>query len=186
MKLVVSEMKKPIYFMLFLLLLLPLFAAPQHAYAQTGTVVRVEPETLSIDHGESHLINIWVENVDKLRAFSVEVTFDPQLLSASSLNNGGFLDPFLFEPTNSINNVDGIIRFGVAQGSIEPKSGTGILFSFEITAKEVPGETLLDITKAELVGDDYSFILCEIEHGTVTIGDVPDEQFYSFLPLIVY
>ena len=151
-------------------------ALPAPAATQAGTTLHLQPATVTLHPGQSAAITIWVEDVTDLTAFSVQVTFDPASISANDLQHGPFLDMFLPEPTNGIDNEAGIILYGMTQGPADdPKSGSGVLFSFSITAKTTPGQTPLAIAMAELVDADYFLIPVEKAAGEVRVtGALPD------------
>ncbi len=162
-----------------------LFLAPLDAYTQPLTAVRIAPSSLTLEPGQSAEIEVWVDNVVGLRAFDIHVQFDPTRLSADQLTDAEFI-PGLFEaPTNNIDNGTGLIKFGVVQGNVDPQSGSGVLFSFEITAKDLSGETQLSIELADLVGEDYLLISCQTSHGIVQISGEPVPVYKAFLPLIL-
>ncbi len=189
MKLVVSEMKKPIYFILFLLLLLPLFAAPQHAYAQIGTVVRIDPASILVDPGQSFSVEIVIEDVSELNAFDISVQYDPDKLDFVNAELGDFLEQgFSFQLIDEDLGVVNVINSQSAPSI--PESGSGTLFTIHFLTRSIEGLTNLEILEPEgmpLLSDHNGIeIPCELEHGTVTIGDVPDEQFYSFLPMVMH
>jgi|GEM_PF-2001950 len=173
------------HFVLVLLCLAGLIFTPVTGQAQPGTAVRVDPASVMLNPGESEVIEIWVDDVVGLRAFDIHVQFDPTRLSADQLTDAEFI-PGLFEAsTNGVDNEAGLVKFGVVQGNVDPQSGSGVLFSFEITAKDLPGKTHLSITLAELVGEDYFLISCETSRGIVQISGEPVPVYEAFLPLIL-
>lgn len=181
-----QKMKRIIGLGIILLIVLTNLAFPAPAASQTGTVVRVHPAQVTLNPGESAVIEIWVDEVTDLVAFSVQINFDPSRLSADSLQHGPFLDIAFQEPTNGINNGLGTIRYGNAQGpSSQPKSGSGVLFSFQITAKAISGETSLSITTADLVDEDILLIPCQVANGTVKVTGDDGNGFLVYLPLII-
>jgi len=162
---------------LFNLLLALFFICSQTmpAIGQSQTMVSVNPVLITLDPGQTGTIDIVVNlgEEDLLRAFSVEIHFNPARLSADNLQQGDFLNIMFPEPTNGIDNDAGVICFGGAQGPESPTAGSGTLFSFDIQAKDVPGMTNLEIEEAELVDDEYFIIDTALQNGTVHItGDV--------------
>lgn len=154
--------------------------------AEPVTVVRVHPSFVTLSAGERTTIEIWVDDVSDLVAFSVKLTFDPTRLSADSLQPGNFVDFFLPEPSNGIDNDSGVIMYGYSRGSdSDPAQGSGVLFSFRITAKNVLGETELQIETADLVHEDISLIPNTVNHGRIDIIEKEEEDCLVFLPLVL-
>jgi len=182
-----------------LLVLLLAVASPVRALARTDTVVRIEPTDVYLTPEETVKIEVWVDDVNSLFAFEIEIVFDSDYLFVKDANldvdgvqvhQGDFLETQEGKYVVVVNRVDnqlGIIQFDMFQlGNETPsKSGSGILISFEITAKEQPAETTLEISSVLLSDRNGIEILRTIEHGTVTIesGKAP---FTNFLPLILY
>lgn len=168
--------------------LLIVFAVTQtvRASSLSGTVVSVNPNFVHLVPGKTAKIAIKIDLAegDLLRGFSVKIAFDPDYLSAQNLEPGDFMNPFLLEPYNGIEN--GVISFGLAQGSVDPPaSGSGTLFTFEVLARDVLGATGLEIISVELVGDDYLGLDCEVLGGAVEIGEGSIAN-QLFLPLILH
>lgn len=182
-----GDMKKIIGISLLLLVLSLSLGEPMPVSSQSETTVSVSPSSLTLDPGDTASVEIHIDLAEgeSIRGFSVEIHFNPGRLLASNLTQGDFLDGFLPEPTNGINNETGIISFGVVQGTVEPASGSGALFSFDIQAKDVPGQTGLEILDAELVGEDYLLIDYQAENGVVNITGEIEYPFKLYLSLVL-
>ena len=182
-------MKRYLRLLCVLLVIFILGAAlpPGQAASQGGTVVRVSPEAVTLSPGETTTIDVEVVNVVKLRAFSVEIHFDPDLISVSNLALGDFLNyPGFDEFTNDIDNMAGKVMYGYAiEGNENVQSGTGILFSFDVTVKLVPGETRLVVMDTLLVDLDHDTIDPQLEHGLVRISTGQEMDYHLYLPLIM-
>ena len=162
-----------------LLVLCMLFTFPTPAASQTGTVVRVSPAVVTRSPGESVTIEIWVDTVESLRAFDVEVSFDPAKLFADeeSLQLGGFLGSGMGTPTTDVDNDAGLISFGIAIIGNDVQTGSGVLFSFDIETKPSAGETGLFVTSAMLVNEDHFLVEYGVEHGSVRIVGAVDDAY---------
>lgn len=180
-------MKKIIGISTLLLVFFLSLGTPMPASSQPETTVSVSPSSITLDPGATASVEIQIDLAEgeSIRGFSVEIHFNPGRLSASNLIQGDFLDGFLPEPTNGIDNETGIISFGVVQGAVEPASGSGTLFSFDIQAKDILGQTSLEIKEAELVGEDYSLIDYQAENGVVNITGEIEYPYQVYLPLVL-
>jgi len=178
-------MKKTINIFLFIGLGILLFALPLTARSQAGTIVRVNPPTTNVQSGHSFSVDIRIENVTDLYGFDVTLHFNPAHLRVDSLQLGSFLSSGLGD--NIFNNTTGIIHFYNSQMSpAGPKSGSGILFTINFTAKTIEAITPLDIdqTLTELVEfDTYQLIPYTAQDGSVVIGE-GSSDYLIFLPLI--
>ncbi len=195
MKLVVPEMRKLFRCVLFLVLLLPLFAAFQPAQAETGTVVRVDPTMLTVNAQQDFSIDIKVEDVENLYGFDVSVQYDPDYLDLNNVELGDFLESGILMIDD---NDPGIINFINSQlndplDPVLPKSGSGILFTIHFSSRLLDGQTPLTILEPDNMpllsaspDEEVMEIPCSVEHGTVTIVNVQPEMFITFLPLVMH
>jgi len=129
---------------LTLVMLLSLLGSATPAFSQSGDVkVIVDPQVATITTCDVYNINIRVENVEDLTGYHLEILFDPEVIEVIEVENGDFLAPpgeaALFEPSNEIDNENGIILFGMVQqgegtGDPIPKSGDGVLISIVLKA----------------------------------------------------
>jgi hypothetical protein len=153
--------------------------------SQPQAVVRVAPSQVTLNPGESTVIEIWVDDVVGLYGFEFELHFDPVKISARSLALGSFLVPGL-TIRDYIDNDNGIIRYDMTQWGqdVVSKTGSGVLLSFDITLLEGTAGSSLTIASVLLTDRDSFEIPCEVEHAVVsTPGLVPESSV--FLPLIL-
>jgi hypothetical protein len=155
-----------------LLVLILALCFPRNVTSQSGTAVFVSPVTTNVTTCELQTIQILVEDVTNLTGYHLEISFDPAVIEVTDVVNGGFLAPpgesALYEPTNDIDNVNGLISFGMVQqgdgsGDPIPKTGEGILL--EITFQGVVPNQISDIT---------------IDKGNSTLVDWPDASEVEF------
>lgn len=172
-------MKRFLRLLLVLWVLFMLGAAlpPGRAASQGETVVRVSPETVTLFPGETSTIDIEVDNVVRLRGFSIKIGFDPALLEVSNLVFGGFLSSSGFEMDVDINQDEGYVSYDFAIIGNDVQSGSGILFSFDITAGQAPAETDLLVVDSELVGFDMLPITHQAAHGQVRIIGLREDAY---------
>lgn len=156
-------------------------AAPPTVLAENGTVVRVEPAEVVLNPGESTTIEVWVDDVVDLLGFEVKVYFDTDYVSASELAQGKFLDyDGMVGFDNDIYQDDGIIIFGFTLiGYDNIQSGSGDLFSFNLTANPYPGEFELEIFYSDLVDQDIAPIPHAVDHGSVTVVPIAVDNEYE-------
>lgn len=179
------ELKQSWRFLLVFMCLMLLNAVPSVGLAQPVTVVRLRPSAITLAPGASTIIEVWVEDVVDLVAYDLEIHFDPGKLIVSNVQNGDFLVGLLPAPSNIIDNDNGVLKFGLTQGAVEPVSDTGILFTFQITAKDNPGNSILENVETELVNKSIFLIDCEVFDATVNItGEILD--YFVFLPIIMH
>jgi LysM repeat protein len=105
------------------------------AFAQGGTVVRVDPAAATIEPGQIVSISINVDSVSNLAGAEIHLAFNPNVLevidsdagqAGVQINNGGMLAADLVV-TNQADNTIGTIDFSVAQIGRQPVSGSGTL-----------------------------------------------------------
>jgi len=186
-------MRRTYLFVFYLLIFSALFGLPGKATCQSDTVVRVNPAEVTLSPGKSYVVEVWVDGVEDLWAFSLEISFDPASLTVpdSSLEQGGFLSTdqnIIF--INQVDNNRGLIEFVMTQKRDPitdpfplPRDGSGALIRFQILAKNHPGESNLNASHVLLSDRDGVEIPAEKEDGVVHITG---EGVFVYLPLISY
>ena len=128
---------------------LALFATlawPSTAASQSGTLLRVVPQTARATTCGETLITVRVEDVENLNAFSLTLRYDPAAVQVLEVENGGFLEAGILEPANGIDPENGLARFGLAQLSgSEPKSGSGELVRLRLSARQAGLNSAIEI-----------------------------------------
>lgn len=171
---------------LSLLVIFLAFFTTRWVYSQADTRVRVSPAQVTLQPGKSAAIEIWVDDVDALFAFEADIHFDPGLISAKDLTPGGFLEPGQ-EAINLIDNDNGSIQYHMTQWgqNVTSKSGSGVLFSFEITLLDATAGSDIEIEHILLSDRDSFEIPCVVQHGVV-ISPGSGPEFSVYLPLILH
>jgi hypothetical protein len=179
-------MKKLLLLLSVLLVTLTTLGQLSPVTAQTVPVVRVSPALVELEAGQSATIEIWVDDVAALFGFELEVRYNPAKISAASTTLGGFLEPGL-TPVNTIDNVNGVLRYDMVQigTGTTSKSGSGVLIRFEITLLEATSATPLVISSILLTDRDGFEIPCDTENGVVLTPGV-SPVYTVYLPLVVY
>jgi hypothetical protein len=65
--------------------------APDDTSAAQGATVRLLPSSQNVQRGDTFTIDVAAENVTNLAAFEFTISFDPDILSAGSIQESGFL-----------------------------------------------------------------------------------------------
>lgn len=115
--------------------------------------VDVDPSTagiqsvLDVQNGDSFFVDIvisGVESLSPLNAFQFNLGFDPAVLTAVSITDGGFLLEPVFPVAESIDNGAGDVLFALVTLGPIGASGDGILASLVFSASAA-GASVLDL-----------------------------------------
>ena len=119
----------------------------------------IDPSTSTATTCGTQTIVVRVEDVVDLTGYHLEISFDETVLQVTDVVNGGFLDgdvgEAIYEPTNAIDNVNGLISFGMVQQNsstnpLTPKTGDG---------------DLIEITLQALVSNQMSSLTIDLENS---------------------
>lgn len=166
-----------------LLVLILALCLPNTAFAGETTHVFVGPDSTTVTTCGTQTVQIQVEHVVDLTGYHLEISFDPAVIEVTNVVNGGFLAPpgesALYEATNEIDNVNGLISFGLVQqgdgsGDPDPKTGDGVLIVITFQGV-VPKET----SPIEIQADSSMLVkwpdVSEIDF-TTSVGSVTTES----------
>lgn len=169
-----------IFFAIFLFIL----GNPTNAQAQAGTVIKIDPATLSVENNQVSTLTIAVEGVSSLYAFDIIITYDPSVISITSLEKGNFLQPG-FEAMKSVDNVQGKAELAYTQlPPSEAVSGNGTLLSIKVKALQA-GSTRLEIKDSQLATREGQLIqftshfsVLTVQAGATSAGNItnPSDQ----------
>lgn len=149
-------------------LLLYIFVNPGSAQAQAGTVIKVDPATISLDNNQATSLNITVEGVTNLYAFDIIITYDPSIISITSLEKGNFLQTG-FEAMKSVDNVQGKAELAYTElPPTEAVSGNGILITIKIKGLQA-GSTRLEVKDSQLATREGQLIQFTPHFSTITV-----------------
>lgn len=186
-------------FLLFLMVSLAFLGLPARASGLAAALepdatalVRIAPAAVSLNPGQSKTIEVWVDDVEALWGFQIDIQFDPAIIEVSNLTKGSMLSTINGEFDIVISDIDsdlGMIAFHMYQKRVDdqtplPRDGSGVLFQFTVRAKETLGETALTFAEITLSDRDSFAIPSTSQPGTVTITD---ETLGStvYLPLVM-
>lgn len=130
--------------------------------ARANPIIGIEPETLFVSHEQSFGVNIVIHDATDLFAFQFDLSFDPRLLSATSVAEGGLLSvggPTIFFP-GTIDNVAGRISFtlGTLTGSLPGVNGTGALAGIMFRSRNASGIATLKLSDIILLDSNLADI----------------------------
>lgn len=165
-------------------IILSLLSVPVMSSAQTSTVVKIDPNSVVVDPGDSFSVDVMVENVQDLYAFDIIVQFDPEVIIVNQITLGSFLVEGIIL-IQEVNNLDGKVQFAMTQVRPEPaKTGTDTLFTIDFSALEV-GASDLTISQKDLTEHEtYLLIPCDQLNGFVQVGPAK-ANFDIFIPLFI-
>ena len=128
--------------------------------ASAAPLIGIEPETLSVSHGQSFGVYIVIHGATDLFAFQFDLSFDPRLLSAISVAEGGLLSSggsTIFFP-GTIDNVGGRISFtlGTLTDSLPGVDGTGALTGIVFRSRNASGIATLKLSDIILLDSNLA------------------------------
>lgn len=167
-------------FIFLLILIIIIGYKPVYTQAQTLTVVRINPETVSVEVGGIVDIAVEVVDVQDLYAVDISFSFDPELvevvdadpnLDGVQVALGTFLDPG-FVLRNEADNQAGTLRFAMTQlNPSTPKSGDGSLIVIKLRGIQLGGPVLLELPDVQMATNTGIEINSEREDGEVEVVD---------------
>ncbi len=145
------------------------------AFAQGGTVVRVDPAVTAVQINNTFTLSVKVDNVSNLSAVELHLAYNPSILEVTQITNGGFVVAD-FVAQNIFNNAAGTIDYAIAQMNRPTAQGSGALLNITFHAKANGSSNLtLRATQASpsgLILSDANgvAILTSWSNGSVTVG----------------
>jgi len=138
---------------------------------ENSTILFVNPETLTVDVGQTFSVDIYVSNVIDLYGWEFKLRWNLTLLDALNITEGDFLRSYgdtLF--VINVNNTEGWLRAACTLiGGIPGVNGSGILATVEFYAESV-GQTMLDLYDTKLVNSCEESIQHSAHDGYVYIS----------------
>lgn len=130
--------------------------------ASATPIIDIEPETLFVPQNQSFGVNVVIHDAADLFAFQFDLSFNPRLLSATSVAEGGLLSvggPTIFFP-GTIDNVAGRISFtlGTLSGSMPGVNGTGALAGIVFRSRNASGIAALSLSDIILLDSNLADI----------------------------
>ena len=167
---------------------------PETEYTASNYGVRYTFSKPAIHVGDTFILDISAENVPNLAGWQFDIAFDPAMLKAIEVNEGGFLKTegaTTFFQRGTINNATGRIR-GLSSASLsgDGVTGTGALLSVTFSAK-AEGQTQLVLNNVQfgsstgeaLPAEPHKVIIVVKERFTT--GDINQDGQVSILDIIL-
>jgi hypothetical protein len=153
------------------------------AATASAATIGVQPSAVATPPGQLANLAIHVDSVSDLYAWNFDLTFDPSILEAISVTEGGFLDSggSTFFIPGDIDNVGGDISFNAdtLEGAVPGVTGSGDLAEVQFLAI-APGTSAIDLANLSLVDSQLNFIDADIADGAVTVTPEPAGWCLSF------
>lgn len=117
---------------------------------QGPTVLRIHPAVVEIDADETYLVQVRIDNVQRLHSIELQITFDPRYMriedadpNVTGVQIGAGVLPLPAQVVqNEVDNNAGRIIYHAAQRPGEPASGSGMVASFTARALDDGGSPL--------------------------------------------
>src|SRR3990172_2379713 len=163
------------------------------AFAQSATVVRVEPAALTAQVNDTVNICIKVDNVANLTAFELHLSFTPNVLEVTGITNGGFVLAD-FTAQNTFDNAAGTIDYAIAQMNRPPAQGSGTLLNIAFRAKTNGSSTVTTratpAAPSGLLLSDQNGMAIQASWlpGSINVGTPPpitDTPTYTSTPTLI-
>jgi len=138
------------------------------AEAPTENTVTVEPESDLIS-SDTFIINITCTPIEPIKAFEVELSFDPMIFTVNNVSEGDFFDPFdTFFNAGVINNSTGMISdvYGLILGP-GTVDNSGVLISLNCSILS-EGSCPVEITNIGITNDTIYLSVTSV-NGTVVV-----------------
>lgn len=154
-------------------LVLALLAAPVSA-----TTLSFAADPVAVQVGESFTLDVVVAEAPDLYAFQFDIAFDPAIIRAGTVLEGGFLSAgggatFFFPGT--IDNLAGTVTF-TASSRVGPGpgvTGSGLIahLSFQALA---PGQSALSFGNVVLLDSAFAELATTSMNGAINVTSVPE------------
>ncbi len=138
---------------------------PLPVFAQSGTVLAVDPAQSSVEVNGQREIQLFVTGADNLNAFDVQVEYDSDLLSLAKWEFGDLLSNLAVVKRDDL---PGSFRLVATQLATPGVSGDGVLLRLFFRGEQT-GTSAITITKAEFARSEGGLSLPELEHGSITV-----------------
>jgi general secretion pathway protein D len=136
-------------------------------------IVSIDPSSLDVTAGQAFTVDVSISSVIDLFAFQFDLGFDPTILSAAGIGEGGFLSgggSTFFIP-GTIDNTAGTIDFTANSllGAISGVDGSGILATASFTGL-AQGVSPINLFNVTLLDSSLSGIDVTTQAGSVNVA----------------
>ena len=141
-------------------------------YSQTQ--MSISPSSQTVSTGETFTVNIEIDPAEPVAGAQCNLYFDPSLLTALSVTDGGMFDLW-FNGILTIDNTNGTIKNIIASDLLSNTTDSGILAVVTFQAKSVSGTSYLNLSDAKISDENGQPVALTLNNGTVTVtaGNMP-------------
>jgi adhesin HecA-like repeat protein len=177
----VRQIMKRHRFQSVLIALTGLLAVPE---AATASAILTVTAPAAVSTGQSFEVDVDVSGVTDLYAFQVDLGFDPNILSATTIQEGSFLaggGATFFVP-GTIDNGSGLISAtaNTLLTAISGVSGSGTLIAFGFTAAG-SGISPIAISNPILLDSHFNNNDATLANASVPVSSVPEPSAFTLL-----
>ena len=167
-------------------------AATDVAFAQV-TLVYISPSSQTVSPGQVFTVDVYVEPAEPISGVQAALSFDPSLLTANSVTEGGLLNqggtiPTFFIPGTINDSAGTIYLIGCTIFGAATVSDPGTFVTISFTAKEAIDTSPLHLYDVKVVlFPDIERVTVETD-GSVTIEEEapPEEEGGCFIATAAY
>jgi hypothetical protein len=139
-------------------------------YAAGNTTVKIDPLTQSVSKGSTFTVSIACVPNQAIKAFELQIAFNPSLLKANSVSKGNIFKSYsTFFNAGSIDNTKGTITniYDVILGT-GSTSSSGTLISISFTAKTTTGTSAISLKNVGVL-NNVGYISVSLTNGSVDV-----------------
>jgi len=153
------------------------------ASGSSQTQIEISPDTQTVSNGETFTVDIVIDPTEPVAGAQCDVLFDPSLLTAVSVSDGGMFDMWfngILEIDNTNGTISNIIAFNL--GGTTDESGTLATITFQ--AKSLSGTAYINLENVELSNSGGLPVPVTVLNGTATVttGNLPPDTTITSAP----
>lgn len=143
---------------------------------RANTIVRIEPENITVDPGDSFNISIYCIPDQPMKSYELSIEYDASLIHANLVTQGDIFEGYgSFFNSGTINNTLGeitsIYELILGVGNV---SDPGYLIHINFTAQQINGTTPINLINIG-VTNETAYLPLTINNGSVQIGSPPNQ-----------
>ena len=144
-----------------------------NTYAQA--VLKILPQTQAVGIDSVSSINLYIENITDLHAYSVKISYDPELVKYESIQKGDFLSDqqTFFYPL--VDTLLGTLQIDEAILGTDSKDGSGSLAEIFLKGKN-NGEARLNITNQDFRNSSNASIQVDVIDGSIVVDNISSSK----------
>jgi len=142
------------------------------------TMLRVGPSVVNVNVGETHLVEVWLDNAEELHSIELHISFDPGYVRVEDADPGaegiqigaGVMPAPAQVMQNEANNEAGLITYHVAKDPQSVGSRSGTVASFTVRGVAEGGSPLRFNVAELLDSEEQPLAVQEQVDGLVIVG----------------